>query len=145
MKLTQYPRLDEQLLREKLPNGLDVILLPRKGFSRKIAYFVTDFGSVHTDFFFEGKEHHVPAGVAHFLEHKLFDLPGRDVSAEFAAQGAHTNAFTSYDMTAYYFSCTEGFETCLRLLLPAAQSGLTLRHQILPVTLLLRESTRSLP
>ena len=117
MKLTQYPRLDEQLLREKLPNGLDVILLPRKGFSRKIAYFVTDFGSVHTDFFFEGKEHHVPAGVAHFLEHKLFDLPGRDVSAEFAAQGAHTNAFTSYDMTAYYFSCTEGFETCLRLLL----------------------------
>ena len=117
MKLTQYPRLDEQLLREKLPNGLDVILLPRKGFSRKISYFVTDFGSVHTDFFFEGKEHHVPAGVAHFLEHKLFDLPGRDVSAEFAAQGAHTNAFTSYDMTAYYFSCTEGFETCLRLLL----------------------------
>ena len=117
MKLTQYPRLDEQLLREKLPNGLDVILLPRKGFSRKIAYFVTDFGSVHTDFFFEGKEHHVPAGVAHFLEHKLFDLPGRDVSAEFAAQGAHTNAFTSYDMTAYYFSCTEGFEDCLRLLL----------------------------
>ena len=117
MNRTHYPRLDEQVWRETLPNGLDVILLPRQGFSRKIAYFVTDFGSVHTDFFFEGKEHHVPAGVAHFLEHKLFDLPGRDVSAEFAAQGAHTNAFTSYDMTAYYFSCTEGFETCLRLLL----------------------------
>ena len=117
MNRTHYPRLDEQVWRETLPNGLDVILLPRKDFSRKIAYFVTDFGSVHTDFFFEGKEHHVPAGVAHFLEHKLFDLPDRDVSAEFAAQGAHTNAFTSYDMTAYYFSCTEGFETCLRLLL----------------------------
>ena len=69
MKITHYPRLDEQVRRETLPNGLDVILLPRKGFSRKIAYFVTDFGSVHTDFFFEGKEHHVPAGVAHFLEH----------------------------------------------------------------------------
>ena len=117
MNMTHYPRLDEQVWREKLPNGLDVILLPRKGFSRKIAYFVTDFGSIHTDFHFEGREHHVPAGVAHFLEHKLFDLPGRDVSAEFAAHGAHTNAFTSYDMTAYYFSCTEGFEDCLRLLL----------------------------
>ena len=117
MNRTHYPRLDEQVWRETLPNGLDVILLPRKGFTRKIAYFVTDFGSIHTEFEFEGKTHRVPAGVAHFLEHKLFDLPGRDVSAEFAAQGAHTNAFTSYDMTAYYFSCTEGFEDCLRLLL----------------------------
>ena len=118
MNMTHYPRVDEQVWRETLPNGLDVIFLPRKGFSRKIAYFVTDFGSIHTDFFFEGKEHHVSAGVAHFLEHKLFDMPGgRDVSAEFAAHGAHTNAFTSYDMTAYYFSCTEHFEDCLRILL----------------------------
>ena len=118
MNRMSYPRLDEQVWRETLPNGLDVIFLPRKGFSRKIAYFVTDFGSIHTDFHFEGREYHVPAGVAHFLEHKLFDMPGgRDVSAEFAAHGAHTNAFTSYDMTAYYFSCTEGFEDCLRLLL----------------------------
>ena len=47
----------------------------------------------------------------------MFDLPGRDVSEEFAALGAYPNAFTSYDMTAYYFSCTEHFESCLRLLL----------------------------
>ena len=118
MRKTEYPRLDEHLYRETLPNGLDVILLPRKGFSKKIAYFVTDFGSIHTEFSFEGKEWKVPAGVAHFLEHKLFDMPGdRDVTEEFAARGAHVNAFTSYDMTAYYFSCTEGFEDCLRLLL----------------------------
>ena len=118
MNMTHYPRLDEQVWRATLPNGLDVIFLPRKGFSRKIAYFVTNFGSIHTDFCFEGREHHVPAGVAHFLEHKLFDMPGgRDVTEEFAARGAHANAFTSYDMTAYYFSCTEGFEDCLRLLL----------------------------
>ena len=118
MRKIQYPRLDEHLYRETLPNGLDVILLPRKGFSRKIAYFLTDFGAVHTHFHFEGQEHRVPMGVAHFLEHKLFDMPGdRDVTAEFAALGANTNAFTSYDMTAYYFSCTDGFEDCLRLLL----------------------------
>ena len=117
MRKYEYPQLDEGLYRETLPSGLDVILLPRKDFSRKIAYFVTDFGSIHTDFTFEGKTWQTPAGVAHFLEHKLFDMPGRDVSAEFAAYGAGTNAFTSYDMTAYYFSCTENFDACLRLLL----------------------------
>ena len=117
MRKTEYPRLDEVLFRSRLSNGLDVIVLPRKDFSRKIAYFVTDFGSIHTDFTFEGKKWQTPAGVAHFLEHKLFDMPGRDVSAEFASCGASTNAFTSYDMTAYYFSCTENFESCLRLLL----------------------------
>jgi predicted Zn-dependent peptidase len=78
---------------------------------------VTDFGSIHTEFILDGVEHRVPAGIAHYLEHKMFDLPGRDVSAEFAAMGASVNAFTSYDVTAYYFSCTEHFEENLKLLL----------------------------
>ncbi len=118
MSLTHYPELDEALFQTVLPNGLTVCVVPRKNFSKKLAYFVTDFGSIHTDFSYSGKEYHVPAGIAHFLEHKLFDMPeNRDVSAEFAALGAITNAFTSYDMTAYYFSCTENFDDCLRLLL----------------------------
>ena len=115
---TEYPRLGERLYRTTLPNGLRVLVAPRPGFSKKLAYFVTDFGSVHTDFVLEGREIHAPAGIAHFLEHKMFDLPGdRDVSAELAALGAGTNAFTSYDMTAYYISCTENFEPALKLLL----------------------------
>ena len=118
MDVTQYPRLDEQVYRTRLRNGLTIEVVPRKDFSRRLAYFVTDYGSMHTDFTFQGKEYTVPAGVAHYLEHKLFDMPGgRDVSAEFAALGAVTNAFTSYDLTAYYFSCTENFSECLRLLL----------------------------
>ena len=118
MNRVYYPGLDETLYRERLENGLTVMVVPRPGFSRRLAYFVTDFGSIHTDFTFEGKRHQVPAGVAHYLEHKLFDMPGgRDVSAEFAALGANTNAFTSYDMTAYYFGCTDNFPACLRLLL----------------------------
>ena len=118
MTRKQYPELDETLYRETLENGLTVLVVPRKGFTKKLAYFVTDFGSIHTDFRLDGKEYHAPAGVAHYLEHKMFDLPGdRDVSAEFAALGASTNAFTSYDMTAYYFSCTNHFDECLRLLL----------------------------
>ena len=118
MKKVYYPELDETLYTRVMENGLTVSVVPRKGFTKKLAYFVTDYGSVHTDFVLEGKVWKTPAGVAHFLEHKMFDLPGkRDVSAEFAAMGAMTNAFTSYDMTAYYFSCTEHFEDCLRLLL----------------------------
>ena len=114
----QYPELDERLFKEVLPNGLTLAVVPRKGFARSIAYFVTDFGSIHTDFTLDGVNHTTPAGVAHYLEHKMFELPGdRDVAAEFAALGASVNAFTSYDMTAYYFTCTQAFGQCLRLLL----------------------------
>ena len=113
----QYPRLGETLQKQRLSNGLTVCIVPRPGFDRKLAYFVTDFGSIHTEFTLDGAEYHVPAGVAHFLEHKMFELPERDVTGEFAALGANVNAFTSYDMTAYYFSCTENFAHSLRLLL----------------------------
>ena len=113
----EYPALGENVYRAVLPNGLTVMVLPRPGFTRKLAYFVTDFGSIHTEFTLDGEKYQVPAGIAHYLEHKMFDLPGRDVSAEFAALGAMVNAFTSYDITAYYFSCTGHFEENLKLLL----------------------------
>ena len=117
MKKTYYPRLDETVCRKTLPNGLTVMVVPKPGFTRKIAYFVTNYGSVHTAFSLDGKHHTTPAGVAHYLEHKMFDLPDRDVTAEFAALGVFPNAFTSYGMTAYYFSCTDHFDPALRLLL----------------------------
>ena len=117
MKKTHYPRLGETLYRDTLPNGLPVVVLPRPGFRKKLCYLVTGYGSVHQDFTRGGEVIHTPAGVAHFLEHKLFDLPGRDISQEFAALGASVNAFTTYDMTAYYFSCTAHFPQNLRLLL----------------------------
>ena len=117
MRKFEYPGLGETVCRGILPNGLTVMVSPRPGFTKKLAYFVTDFGAIHTEFTLDGVEHRVPAGIAHYLEHKMFDLPGRDVSAEFAAMGASVNAFTSYDITAYYFSCTEHFEENLKLLL----------------------------
>ena len=117
MNETYYAALDETLFSGVLPNGLKVYVNPKPGFTKKLCYFATDFGAVHRAFTFENAHHTVPAGVAHFLEHKLFDLPGRDVSGEFAAMGAVVNAFTSYDLTAYYFSCTEHFNDCLKLLL----------------------------
>ncbi len=117
MNRKYYPRLDETLLRKVLPNGLTVLVVPKPGFSKKVAYFVTNYGSVHTAFTLDGVRYETPAGVAHYLEHKMFDLPGRDVTEEFAALGASPNAFTSYGQTAYYFTCTEQFEAALKLLL----------------------------
>ena len=117
MEALHYPQWNETLYRQTLPNGLTVCVVPRPGFARKLAYFVTDFGAIHTNFCLNGRSIQSPAGVAHFLEHKLFDMPGRDVTEEFAALGARPNAFTSYDMTAYYFSCTENFSQSLSLLL----------------------------
>ncbi len=117
MKQTYYEKLDERVFETRLPNGLAVFVLPKKGFSQKCAYFVTNYGSIDTKFTQDGKKIETPAGVAHYLEHKMFDLPGRDVMAEFSALGANPNAFTSYHRTAYCFSCTEHFEACLELLL----------------------------
>ena len=117
METIQYPKLGETMYKHICANGLTVKIVPRPGFARKMAYFVTDFGSIHTDFELEGKIYHVPSGIAHFLEHKMFELPKRDISAEFAALGANVNAFTGYDMTAYHFSCTENFMESLALLL----------------------------
>jgi len=112
-----YPQLNELVFRDALPNGLPIVILPRPGFTKKLCYLAVDYGSIHSDFLMDGEAVHAPAGVAHYLEHKLFDMPGRDISEEFAALGASVNAFTSYDMTAYYFTCTEHFDSCLRLLL----------------------------
>ena len=117
MELRTYPALGEQVIWQTLPNGLPIAIVPRPGFTKKLCYFVTDFGAIHTQFAMDGQAQSVPAGIAHYLEHKLFDLPGRDVTAEFAALGAIPNAFTGYDVTAYYFSCTENFPQCLDLLL----------------------------
>lgn len=117
MKFIQYPRLDESLYRTILPNGLTVMVLKRPGFQKKAAYFMTNYGSIHTKFTLDGLEYQTPGGVAHYLEHKLFDMPDEDVSEAFAALGANVNAFTSYDSTAYYFTCTDHFRDCLELLL----------------------------
>ena len=117
MKQCYYPQVGETLWKETLPCGLQVAVLPRPGFTKKLCYLVTDYGAIHRDFTMDGAAYSAPAGVAHYLEHKLFDMPGRDVTEDFAALGAVPNAFTSYDMTAYYFSCTEQFYENLKLLL----------------------------
>jgi len=117
MEQKLYPQVGETLFKKTLPSGFKMAVLPRPGFAKKLCYLVTDYGAIHRDFEMDGQKYSAPAGVAHYLEHKLFDMPGRDITAEFAQLGANPNAFTSYDMTAYYFSCTENFRENLQLLL----------------------------
>jgi len=117
MEKRTYPYLNKEVYFHTLSCGLPVAVVPRPGFTKKLCYFVTDYGSIHTSFTLDGQPVQAPAGVAHYLEHKLFDMPGRDITEEFAALGAVPNAFTSYDLTAYYFSCTEHFVENLKLLL----------------------------
>ncbi len=117
MSMKQYPLIGESLYETRLPNGLRVCIVPKKDFARKLAFLAVDFGSIDTNFVLDGGEHTVPDGIAHYLEHKMFDMPEEDANALFARWGASVNAFTSYTMTAYHFFCTEHFEESLSLLL----------------------------
>ncbi|MBP3412731.1 MAG: insulinase family protein [Oscillospiraceae bacterium] len=96
-----YPRLDEVLFETRLPNGLRVRIVPKKDYISKLAFLAVDFGSIDTSFTLDGVQHRMPDGIAHYLEHKMFDLPDEDANARFAELGANVNAFTSYAMTAY--------------------------------------------
>ena len=91
-----YPRIGEEVIWETLDNGLPVCIVRKQGFSRKYALFATRYGGMDMRFELSGQWLDTPAGIAHYLEHKMFDLPGdRDVSAECAELGANASAFTS--------------------------------------------------
>ena len=117
MKRLEYPALGETVFAGRLPCGLELRVVQNRGFARVNAFLAVDFGSIDTDFTFEGARRRVPDGIAHYLEHKMFDLPEGNAGNRFSESGAYSNAFTSYGMTAYYFSCTEETEQNLRLLL----------------------------
>lgn len=123
MKTINYNTLKETLYFEEMDNGLKVYLLPKKGFSKTYGLFSTKFGSVDTSFVPLGEDDviRVPDGVAHFLEHKMFELKEGDVSDQFARLGASTNAFTSSSRTAYLFNTTSNEEECVKLLLDFVQ------------------------
>ena len=114
---TNYPALRERMQTRTLENGLRICYLPKEGFSKTFAILATDFGSVDASFTFEGKRYDTPAGVAHFLEHKMFEDEDGNALQKFARTGASPNAFTSHTMTAYHFSCTDRFEENLEILL----------------------------
>lgn len=124
MKKDTLSGLDIDLYSEKFSNGFEVYLVPLKNMKRYYATYATKYGSLITEFCPNGsrKNVKVPNGIAHFLEHKMFDMENGDAADEFAKLGASSNAFTSSSRTAYLFSTTTNENDCVELLLDFVQS-----------------------
>ncbi|GGC97462.1 EF-P 5-aminopentanol modification-associated protein YfmH [Pontibacillus salipaludis] len=124
MKTTNYEQIQETLYSKKLENGLEVYLLPKREMAKTFAVFTTEYGSIDQTFTPLGKDEQVtvPEGIAHFLEHKLFEKEDRDVFQDFSKQGASPNAFTSFTSTAYLFSATSQISENVQTLLDFVQN-----------------------
>lgn len=123
MQSIHYDKLQETLYHEVMDNGLSVYVLPKQGFQKTYATFSTKFGSIDNHFRVEGQEETVvPDGIAHFLEHKMFEEPEGDIFSTFATQGASANAFTSFDQTVYLFSASENVLANLETLVNFVQN-----------------------
>ncbi len=118
-----YAPLGETVLEETLPNGLRIFIFPKAGFEKNFAFFATNYGGMDTRFFHNAVWQESPLGVAHFLEHKMFDMPEGNALQTLSGNGASPNAFTSSALTGYYFEGTEGFAENLETLLTFVSQG----------------------
>lgn len=116
--------LKEWMFIKKHPSGLEIIIYPMKDHAETYAIFGSCYGSIDNCFRIEGEKEFVtvPDGIAHFLEHKLFENEDGDAFERYAKTGASANAYTSFDKTCYLFSCTDNFEASLEILLDFVQS-----------------------
>lgn len=117
MVAKEYDRIGEKLYHAELENGLHIYVDVKPEFSKSFAFFATNYGGMDMKFKLDGRWHETPAGVAHFLEHKMFDTKEGNALQDLAANGASPNAFTSTALTGYYFESTEKFEENLKILL----------------------------
>jgi predicted Zn-dependent peptidase len=124
MKELFDPLLKDTLYTERLANGLTVAILHRPEYKQATARIATRYGSIDSRFKDpdSGEVVHVPDGIAHFLEHKLFEDETGNVSDRFSELGAESNAYTSYAQTVYYFNTTQNFDACLEELLAFVQT-----------------------
>lgn len=121
----EYKQIGEVLYKKVLDNGLTVFINHKKGLNKVFATFITNFGANDITFIpIDGSDYiTVPFGVAHFLEHKMFEMPnGVDASNLFAQLGADSNAYTDYNVTAYTTSCTSNVNQVITTLLDFVQT-----------------------
>ncbi len=117
MQRIESSKLSEGYYRLKHESGLTVLLYPMPEYSNVYALFGTKYGSVDTCFSTaDAPLKEVPAGIAHFLEHKLFEDEDGDAFTKYAKTGASANAYTSFDKTAYLFGATDNFKESLEIL-----------------------------
>ena len=121
----EYKEINEVVYKKVLNNGLTVFINKKEGFNKIFLSFITNFGASDTKFIPIGSNDYIeaPLGVAHFLEHKMFEMPnGIDASNLFLDLGADSNAYTDYNETAYVVSCTSNFYKVLEILLDFVQT-----------------------
>lgn len=123
MQVNKYDQFNEVSYQTKLPNGLTVTLLPKAGFHKTYAVFTTNYGSIDNTFVPTGSDElkRFPDGIAHFLEHKMFEKADHDAFQTFGKYGASANAFTSFTRTSYLFSATRNLRENLMTLLDFVQ------------------------
>lgn len=124
MQIIENSKIKEKLYIEKLENGLTITILPKEYTQKKSVIIGTHFGSIDNQFILpnEDKQIEVPDGVAHFLEHKLFEQENGTNSLDtLSAIGASPNAYTTTDHTAYFFECTDHFYEALDELMDYVQ------------------------
>ena len=114
--------IGESYIKAVHPSGLKIYILEKPQYNSAYAVFGTKYGSIDTCFSVNGEKTQVPEGIAHFLEHKLFESEDGDAFTKYAATGAYANAYTSFDRTCYLFSCSDRFYDNLGILLDFVQS-----------------------
>ncbi|BEP29509.1 EF-P 5-aminopentanol modification-associated protein YfmH [Helicovermis profundi] len=116
--------LGEEVYKKIHPSGLEIYFIPKKNYQKKYAYFATRYGALYNDFipFGEDEVKSMPLGIAHFLEHKIFEAKDKNIFEEFAKLGASVNAFTNYQSTAYMFSTVNNFYECFDILMDFVQT-----------------------
>ncbi|EHJ07728.1 EF-P 5-aminopentanol modification-associated protein YfmH [Staphylococcus simiae] len=124
MKQHYYEQIDERVYEKKLDNGLRLFIIPKAGFQKTFVTYTTQFGSLDNEFKPLGQNQYVtvPDGVAHFLEHKLFEKEEEDLFTAFAENNAQANAFTSFDRTSYLFSATDNIKSNIERLLTMVET-----------------------
>lgn len=123
IKIYENEKIREKLYYKEMESGLKVYFMPKEGYTKQYAIFSTDYGSIDNIFIPIGEKEpiEVPEGIAHFLEHKLFEEPEENIFDRFSKLGANVNAYTNFSQTAYLFSSTENFYENLALLVEFVQ------------------------
>lgn len=117
MEIKNYQQYGDKVYIDELDNGLSVVMIPKSGYHKTYATFSVNYGSIDTTI--NGKKY--PAGIAHFLEHKMFDKKDHDAMDVFSKYGASSNAFTNFNKTSYLFSTTDNVHDNLIELLDFVQ------------------------
>lgn len=124
MQIIENSKVKEKLYIEKLNNGLTIMIIPKKNIQKKYIIWGTNYGSIDNEFIIPGEEKStsVPDGIAHFLEHKLFEQEdGTNSLDTLTTLGVSANAYTTNNHTAYLFECTDNFYKALDELMDYVQ------------------------